>query len=120
MAPCGRRAGRRLPLMHTMSRTLVGDTVANEQDIYLFHEGTQANLHRFLGCELLGADSGARFGVWAPNAAAVSVIGDWNGWNRHADPLAARTDGSGVWEGRAPGVRHGQAYKYSIVARDGG
>ncbi len=106
--------------MHTMSRTLVGDTVANEQDIYLFREGTQANLHRFLGCELLGADAGARFGVWAPNAAEVSVIGDWNGWDRAATPLSARTDGSGIWEGMAPGVRHGHAYKYRIVSRNGG
>ncbi len=92
----------------------------NEQDIYLFREGTQASLHRFLGCQLLGPQMGARFAVWAPNAAAVSVIGDWNGWNRSADALAPRTDGSGIWEGTIMGVQHGHAYKYAITSRDGG
>jgi 1,4-alpha-glucan branching enzyme len=91
-----------------------------EQDIYLFREGTQANLHRFLGCQLLGPESGARFAVWAPNAASVSVIGDWNGWNRSAHPLSVRADGSGIWEGTIMGVRQGHAYKYSIAAHDGG
>jgi 1,4-alpha-glucan branching enzyme len=106
--------------MHTMSRTLVGDRVPSEQDIYLFREGTQARLHRFLGCQLLGENRGGRFGVWAPNAAAVAVIGDWNGWDRHADPLVVRADGSGIWEGTAPGVQHGHAYKYAVESRDGG
>jgi 1,4-alpha-glucan branching enzyme len=91
----------------------------NEQDIYLFREGTQARLQRFLGCKLLEGEAGATFAVWAPNAAAVCVMGDWNGWNRQSDPLAARTDSSGIWEGTVKGVRHGQAYKYAIVARDG-
>ena len=58
-----------------------------DHDIYLFREGTHSRLHRKLGCHL-GAD-GAHFAVWAPNAAAVSVIGDFNGWRRDAHPLAA-------------------------------
>jgi 1,4-alpha-glucan branching enzyme len=90
-----------------------------EQDIYLFREGTQASLHRILGCHLLTDGSGARFAVWAPNAIAVSVTGDWNGWNRDAHPLAARNDGSGIWEGLIMGVQPGHAYKYVIAARDG-
>ncbi len=106
--------------MHTMRRTLVDDRVPSEQDIYLFREGTHASLHRFLGCQLLGENTGARFGVWAPNAAEVSVIGDWNGWDRGANPLAVRADGSGIWEGTATGVRHGHAYKYRIVSRNDG
>jgi 1,4-alpha-glucan branching enzyme len=93
--------------------------VPSEQDLYLFREGTQANLHRFLGCHILADDLGARFAVWAPNAAAVAVIGDWNGWDPAANPLAPRTDGSGIWEGTAAGVQHGHAYKYRIVSRDG-
>jgi len=91
----------------------------SEQDIYLFREGTNANLHDFLGCHLLAAPAGARFAVWAPNASAVSVIGDWNGWNTGADPLAARADASGIWEGTVEGVRAGQAYKYRISSGDG-
>jgi 1,4-alpha-glucan branching enzyme len=58
--------------------------------------------------------------VWAPNAERVSVIGDFNGWNPEAHPLAPRWDGSGIWEGFIPGVGHGNLYKYRIVSRFGG
>jgi 1,4-alpha-glucan branching enzyme len=68
----------------------------------------------------LPGGGGAHFAVWAPNAAAVSVIGDWNGWHGGASPLRAREDGSGVWEGAALEARVGQAYKYRITARGGG
>jgi len=91
----------------------------NDQDVYLFREGTHAHVDRLLGCHLLGSESGAQFAVWAPNAAAVSVIGDWNGWNSGANPLAPRTDGSGIWEGTVAAAQHGQAYKYRILAREG-
>jgi len=94
--------------------------VPNAEDIYLFREGTQARLHRFLGCHPLGSDSGAHFAVWAPNARAVSVVGDWNGWNNQANSLGLRADGSGIWEGTIPGARLGQAYKYAIAPRNGG
>ena len=92
----------------------------SEQDVYLFREGTLSYLHRLLGCHVLEGDAGVRFAVWAPNASEVSVIGDWNGWNAGADPLALRSDGSGIWAGIAHGARHGQAYKYRIVSREGG
>jgi len=94
--------------------------VTTEQDVYLFREGTLANLHRMLGCHLLEGGAGASFAVWAPNAASVSVIGDWNGWDPNADRLASRPDGSGIWEGLAGAVRDGQAYKYRIESRQGG
>jgi 1,4-alpha-glucan branching enzyme len=87
-----------------------------EQDIYLFREGTHASLFDELGCHLQPG-GGASFGVWAPNAAKVSVIGDWNGWGAREDALTPRWDGSGIWEGTVPEVRHGQAYKYRIVSR---
>ena len=91
----------------------------NEQDVYLFREGTHAHVDRLLGCHFLGNESGAEFAVWAPNAASVSVIGDWNGWQAGANPLALRTDGSGIWEGTIAAAQHGQSYKYRIVAREG-
>jgi 1,4-alpha-glucan branching enzyme len=94
--------------------------VLTDQDIYLFREGTHSELHSKLGCRLLGPEAGAHFAVWAPNASAVSVIGDWNGWNGADNPLVERADGSGVWEGTVPAARHGQAYKYRIVSRVGG
>jgi 1,4-alpha-glucan branching enzyme len=55
--------------------------------------------------------------VWAPNAKAVSVIGDFNEWKKETHHLKAREDGSGVWEGFVPQVAQGAAYKYHIVSR---
>ncbi len=95
--------------------TVVGGL--GEQDIHLFREGTHARLYRKLGCRL-GGDA-ARFTVWAPNAGAVSVIGDFNGWAVGAHPAVARADGSGLWEAEVHGVAAGQRYKFSILSRSG-
>ena len=56
-------------------------------DIHLFNEGTHRSLYEKLGAHLSG--SGTRFAVWAPNAASVSVIGDFNGWDSEANPHIA-------------------------------
>jgi 1,4-alpha-glucan branching enzyme len=93
--------------------------VLTDQDIYLFREGTHGRLFDQLGSRLAADGNGAHFAVWAPNAAEVSVMGDWNGWNAGADRLAPRFDESGIWEGSVPGVQCGQAYKYRIVSRVG-
>ena len=91
----------------------------SEQDLYFFGEGTHARLYDQMGCHVDQMQGGARFRVWAPNAAAVSVIGDWNHWDPQADPLRVRQDHSGVWEGHVPGARHGQAYKYRVHGQGG-
>ena len=91
-----------------------------DHDIYLFREGTHAKLYEKLGCQLDAGGTGGLFSVWAPNAREVSVIGEWNGWRAGADPLRPRTDGSGIWQGRAEAVRRGHTYKYRIVSRIGG
>jgi 1,4-alpha-glucan branching enzyme len=96
-----------------------GGIEASELDVQRFRDGTHAQLHEQLGCHLLGADGGAEFGVWAPNAAEVSVIGEWNGWQPGASPLTRRADDSGVWQGRVPQVRRGQPYKYRVVSNHG-
>ncbi|MBX3612835.1 MAG: 1,4-alpha-glucan branching protein GlgB [Burkholderiaceae bacterium] len=96
-----------------------GIAVLTEHDIYLFREGTHARLHEHLGCHPGAAGEGAHFAVWAPNARAVSVIGDWNGWDGNADALQPRWDGSGIWEGFVGAARAGQAYKYRIVSASG-
>jgi len=91
-----------------------------DHDVYLFREGTHGRLYDKLGCRLLEGSVGARFAVWAPNAAAVAVIGDCNGWRSEADELTLREDGSGIWEGIVPAAAHGQAYKYRITSRRDG
>jgi 1,4-alpha-glucan branching enzyme len=88
-----------------------------EQDLHLFREGTHAQLYRKLGCHL--GDGSARFAVWAPNAQAVSVIGEFNDWDAQVHPAHPRSDGSGLWELEIPGVVQGQRYKYSICTRVG-
>jgi 1,4-alpha-glucan branching enzyme len=60
---------------------------------------------------------GAHFAVWAPNAAGVSVIGDWNGWDPGTDALRPRGV-SGIWEGFVGGVGPAAAYKYHITNGD--
>jgi len=96
-----------------------GVPVLSDQDIYLFREGTHSHLFEHLGCHLSANGRGARFGVWAPNAASVSVIGEWNQWEASAHPLRPRPDGSGIWEGQVDSVQRGQAYKYRIAKPDG-
>jgi 1,4-alpha-glucan branching enzyme len=93
--------------------------VLSDHDITLFREGTHSRLFGKLGCVPLPGGIGAGFAVWAPNAAAVSVIGDWNGWDASIARLSARDDGSGVWEATQFQARVGQAYKFRITARDG-
>jgi len=96
-------------------------TVLTDQDLYLFNEGTHARIYDRLGAHPLrheGRD-GTHFAVWAPNAAQISVIGDFNHWRRGATPLAPR-GGSGIWEGFVPGVGPGAVYKYHIVSRHNG
>ncbi len=96
-----------------------GVSLLTEHDIYLFKEGNHFGLYEKLGSHILHVDGvdGTLFAVWAPNAAKVSVIGDFNGWNRDSHPLAARHDESGIWEGFLPGLTEGTLYKYQIISR---
>jgi 1,4-alpha-glucan branching enzyme len=93
-----------------------------EQDVYLFNEGTHYRLFEGLGSHPGTEDgkAGTWFAVWAPEAERVSVMGDWNGWSKEADPLARREGGSGIWEGFLPGVGVGAHYKYHVVSRHNG
>jgi 1,4-alpha-glucan branching enzyme len=92
-------------------------TLLTETDIHLFNEGTHNRLWQKLGAHIV--PGGVIFGVWAPNAARVSVIGEFNHWNYDAHPLQAH-GGSGIWEGFIPGVGKGTKYKYHIVSKHNG
>nr|WP_145546595.1 1,4-alpha-glucan branching protein GlgB [Variovorax boronicumulans] len=105
-------------MQHTAATPSTAAALA-DQDLHYFREGTHTALAGRLGAALHPGGEGARFAVWAPNARAVSVIGEWNGWQAGAEPLAPRADGSGIWEGDAPAARHGQSYKYRIVTAAG-
>ncbi len=90
-------------------------------DLHLFNEGTHSHLFDKLGAHLAHDPEGTYFAVWAPNADAVSVIGDFNGWDKDANGLYPREQ-SGIWEGFIPTVGHGALYKYYVhskVTRNG-
>jgi 1,4-alpha-glucan branching enzyme len=92
----------------------------SETDLHLFNEGRLFDLAHTLGANLTTIDgvSGTRFAVWAPNARAVSLIGDFNAWDRRRHPMRLRFP-SGVWELFVPGVAEGMRYKFAIVGPDG-
>jgi 1,4-alpha-glucan branching enzyme len=89
-------------------------------DDFLIAEGTHLRLFDKLGAHLISHEgaSGVHFAVWAPNAAHVAVVGDFNGWNGARHPLRKRLD-IGVWEIFIPDLGTGSAYKYRIVGPDG-
>ena len=78
----------------------------SEVDLYLFNEGSHTRLYEKLGCHTTA--DGATFRVWAPNAEYVSVVGDFNGWDPGATPMAAKSV-SGIWEAFVTGVPDGAA-----------
>jgi 1,4-alpha-glucan branching enzyme len=95
---------------------MIASSLLTPFDIHLFNEGTHSHLYEKLGAHLSRDPEGAWFAVWAPNADAVSVIGDFNGWNRTANMLVPREQ-SGIWEGFIPDVKHGALYKYRVHSR---
>ena len=94
-------------------------SVLGELDLHLLGEGRHERLWERLGAHPLdGEDAGVRFAVWAPNARAVSVVGDWNSWTEGVDVLEPQ-ESSGVWGGVAAVAREGHAYKLAVHGADG-
>ena len=87
-------------------------------DLFLFNEGRHFELGKTFGAQAITIDgvSGVRFAVWAPNAARVAVVGDFNSWDRRRHPMRLRHS-AGVWELLVPRVAPGSRYKYDIVGR---
>jgi 1,4-alpha-glucan branching enzyme len=95
-------------------------TRLTDQDLHLFNEGTHLRLADRLGAHPATVDdvAGTSFGVWAPNARSVSVMGDFNDWKPGLHHLASR-GGSGIWEGFIPGVTAGNRYKFHVQSAAG-
>ena len=94
----------------------MNDSFIGELDEYLFAEGTHRRLWDILGAH--PTDDGVRFAVWAPNASAVSVVGDFSYWAADAYPMTPHGS-SGIWVGFVPGIGEGALYKYEIRDADG-
>ena len=94
-----------------------GVSPLTDYDIFLFKQGTHYSLYNKMGAQRFTDEDGTEgvaFSVWAPNAQAVSLVGDFNGWDGGAHPLAVRWDGSGIWEGFVPGLEKWDLYKFRI------
>ena len=96
-------------------------TLLDANVLHLFNEGTLDRAHRVLGAHPHSVDGlhGTYFAVWAPNAASVSVIGDFNDWRRDRHPMRMHGQ-SGIWEVFVAGVHVGAIYKYHVVGRTAG
>jgi 1,4-alpha-glucan branching enzyme len=88
----------------------------SEADIQNFQNGTHYSLYELFGNKQIevGNTKGTYFSVWAPNATAVFVVGNFNDWDNQAHPLKVRLDQSGIWEGFIPNILQGEVYKYHI------
>ncbi|GAA2991180.1 1,4-alpha-glucan branching enzyme [Microbacterium terrae] len=91
-----------------------------ELDLHLISEGRHEELWRVLGSHVreYGGVHGTAFAVWAPNARAVRVVGDFNDWDGQGHAMRSM-GGSGVWEIFVPDVLAGATYKYELLARAG-
>ncbi len=92
----------------------------SEADAYVFAQGTHYDIYKKLGAHLSveNGEKGVFFGVWAPNAADVHVVGSFNQWDEEAHQMA-RLGESGIWRLFIPGVGTGEMYKFLITAQDG-
>ena len=87
-----------------------------DEDVTNFQNGTHYSLYKLFGnkqIEILNT-KGTYFSVWAPNATAVFVVGNFNDWDNTRHPLKVRLDSSGIWEGFIPNIHQGEVYKYHI------
>ena len=87
-----------------------------DEDVHNFQNGTHYSLYTLFGNKQLevSGTKGTYFAVWAPNATAVYVKGNFNDWNNETHLLIVRQDSSGIWEGFVPGIHQGEVYKYHI------
>lgn len=93
-------------------------SLLNPEDCKRFDQDLHPQAYRFLGAHLREVDGhrGVHFVVWAPHAAAVHLVGDFNQWDTRTHPMRATT--AGLWELFLPGIAAGQRYQYAILPAD--
>jgi 1,4-alpha-glucan branching enzyme len=96
-------------------------SLLTDHDLYLFNEGSHVQLYERLGSHTRTVDGvyGTNFAVWAPDAEAVYVLGNFNGWNKTGHRMHSRGQ-SGIWETFIPNLGKGSRYKYHVVSRYNG
>jgi 1,4-alpha-glucan branching enzyme len=94
--------------------------LVDDDDLHFFGEGSHLRPYTFLGAHPMrvGEIDGVRFAVWAPNAARVSVVGDFNAWDGRRHAMRSR-GGGGVWEIFIPHAAVGDRYKFELLTRAG-
>ena len=92
----------------------------SELDTYLFAKGRHYEIYEKMGAHLAEEDgkAGTYFSVWAPNARSVSVVGDFNNWDRTAHPMQP-VQQSGIWDIFVPRVKAGDLYKFAVETSQG-
>lgn len=95
----------------------------SELDMYLFGQATHYDIYKKMGAHVQTKDGieGVYFDVWAPHAAAVAVIGEFNGWNETSHMMERLVESDmGIYELFVPEAKPGQLYKFLIYTPDGG
>lgn len=109
------------PVTQDVSAVRYDVSLLAAEDFYLFNEGSHYRIYDKMGAHLMESQgmAGAVFGVWAPNARRVTVIGSFNNWNPTTHQLRPRGS-SGIWEGFIAGVTKGTLYKFHIDSNQHG
>ncbi|MEO5948398.1 MAG: 1,4-alpha-glucan branching protein GlgB [Chitinophagaceae bacterium] len=99
------------------SKAVWNYSLLTDDDVKNYQNGTNYQLYKKFGSHSIQVNKiwGMYFCVWAPNATAVSVKGNFNDWKNHEFELNPRWDKSGIWEGFIPHFKLGEAYKYHII-----
>ena len=96
-----------------MEQSVLARNRINDLDLWLWGTGNAQRAYLTFGCHYIPELDAHRFVVWAPNAQAVTIVGDWNGWDETTCPME-RIEG-GYWAALIPQLHDGMAYKYCIT-----
>ena len=104
-----------------ISKPVWNYSLLSDEDVRNYQQGNNYNLYKTFGSHSIQVNDlwGMYFCVWAPNATAVSVVGNFNHWKKGEHELFPRWDKSGIWEGFIPNFKLGESYKYHITGYKG-